>query len=255
MKVVILAGGLGTRLAEETGTIPKPMVQIGQHPILWHIMKFYASYGFEEFVVALGYRAEVVKNFFLQFDDMASDLTIDLAAGTVERRRRPRETWKIHLIDTGLETLTGGRLRRLAPLLREGTFMLTYGDGVSDVPLDRLLAFHKSQGKLATVTAVPALARFGNMIFEGDRVTDFAEKRQTENAWINGGYMVMEPDVLDYLSKDDDVLEVDLLERLTGDGKLAGYRHHGFWQCMDTLRDKQGLERLWSSAAPPWKRW
>ena len=193
MKVVILAGGLGTRLAEETITVPKPMVQIGQHPILWHIMKFYASYGFEEFVVALGYRAEVVKNFFLHFADMASDLTVDLGAGTVERRRRHQETWKIHLIDTGLETLTGGRVRRLAPLLGGGTFMLTYGDGVSDVPLDRLLAFHKSHGKLATVTAVPALARFGNIIFEGDRVADFAEKRMTDDAWINGGYMVMEP--------------------------------------------------------------
>ena len=256
MKVVILAGGFGTRLAEETVTIPKPMVQIGQHPILWHIMKFYASYGFEEFVVALGYRAEVVKNFFLHFADMASDLTVDLGAGTVERRRRHQETWKIHLIDTGLETLTGGRVRRLAPLLSGETFMLTYGDGVSDVPLDRLLAFHRSHGKLATVTAVPALARFGNIVFEGDRVADFAEKRMTDDAWINGGYMVMEPGVLDYLSKDEDVLEVvDLLERLTSDGQLAAYRHEGFWQCMDTLRDKQGLERLWLAGAPPWKRW
>jgi glucose-1-phosphate cytidylyltransferase len=255
VKVVILAGGLGTRLAEETVTIPKPMVQIGQHPILWHIMKFYASYGFEEFVVALGYRAEVVKNFFLQFADMASDLTIDLGAGTVERRRRHQETWKIHLIDTGLETLTGGRVRRLAPLLSGGTFMLTYGDGVSDVPLDRLLAFHESHGKLATVTAVPALARFGNIIFDGDRVANFAEKRMTDDAWINGGYMVMEPSVLGYLSKDEDVLEVDLLERLTSDGQLAGYKHEGFWQCMDTLRDKQGLERLWVAGTPPWKRW
>ena len=181
-------------------------------------MKFYASYGFEEFVVALGYRAEVVKNFFLHFADMASDLTVDLGAGTVERRRRHQETWKIHLIDTGLETLTGGRVRRLAPLLGDGTFMLTYGDGVSDVPLDRLLAFHKRHGKLATVTAVPALARFGNIIFEGDRVADFAEKRMTDDAWINGGYMVMEPRVLDYLSRDEDVLEVDLLERLTSNG-------------------------------------
>jgi glucose-1-phosphate cytidylyltransferase len=255
MKVVILAGGFGTRLAEETVTIPKPMVQIGQHPILWHIMKFYASYGFEEFVVALGYKAEVVKNFFLQFADMASDLTIDLGTGTVERRRRHDETWKIHLIDTGVDTLTGGRVRRLAPLISGGTFMLPYGDGVSDVPLDRLVAFHRSQGKLATVTAVPAVARFGNIIFDGDRVAHFAEKRVTENAWINGGYMVMEPGVLDYLHKDDDVLEVDLLERLTEDGQLAGYRHEGFWQCMDTLRDKQGLERLWLSDTPPWKRW
>jgi glucose-1-phosphate cytidylyltransferase len=255
MKVVILAGGLGTRLAEETVTIPKPMVLIGQHPILWHIMKFYASYGFEEFVLALGYKAEVVKNFFLQFADMASDLTIDLGAGTVERRRRHEEAWKLHLIDTGLDTLTGGRVRRLAPLIRDATFMLTYGDGVSNVPLDRLLAFHKGHGKLATVTAVPALARFGNIIFDGDTVVDFAEKRTNEIAWINGGFMVMEPGVLEYLSKDDAVLEIDLLERLTEDGELAAYRHEGFWQCMDTLRDKQGLERLWLAGAPPWKRW
>jgi glucose-1-phosphate cytidylyltransferase len=255
MKVVILAGGFGTRLAEETVTIPKPMVQIGQHPILWHIMKFYASYGFEEFVLALGYKADVVKSFFLQFADMASDLTIDLGAGTVERRRRQQETWKIHLIDTGLDTLTGGRVLRLAPFVRDGTFMLTYGDGVSDVPLDRLMAFHTSHGKLATVTAVPALARFGNIVFEGERVAGFAEKRTSENAWINGGYMVMEPGVLDYLSKDEDVLEVDLLERLTEAGQLAAYRHDGFWQCMDTLRDKQGLERLWLTETPPWKRW
>jgi glucose-1-phosphate cytidylyltransferase len=255
MKVVILAGGFGTRLAEETVTIPKPMVQIGQHPILWHIMKFYASYGFEEFVLALGYKADVVKNFFLQFADMSSDLTIDLGAGTVERRRRHEETWKIDLIDTGFETLTGGRVRRLAPFIGGATFMLTYGDGVSDVPLDRLLAFHRSQGKLATVTAVPALARFGNIVFEGERIASFAEKRTNDSAWINGGYMVMEPGVLDYLSKDEDVLEVDLLERLADDGQLAAYRHQGFWQCMDTLRDKQGLERLWLAGAPPWKRW
>src|SRR5262252_7395671 len=183
MKVVILAGGFGTRLAEETVAVPKPMVQIGQHPILWHIMKFYASYGFEEFVVALGYKADVVKNFFLQFADMASDLTIDLGTGVVKRRRHHEETWKIHLIDTGRDTLTGGRLRRLAPLIKGATFMLTYGDGVA---------------------------------------------------------VVMEPGVLDYLTKDEDVLEIDLMERLTHDGQLAAYRHEGFWQCMDTLRDKHG---------------
>ena len=226
MKVVILAGGFGTRLAEETTAIPKPMVEIGQHPILWHIMQFYASYGFEEFVLALGYKADVVKNFFLQFADMASDLTIDLGAGTVERRRRHQECWKIHLIDTGLDTLTGGRVRRLAPLIRDDTFMLTYGDGVSDVQLDRLLEFHRSHGRLATVTAVPALARFGNIVFDGDKVVDFPEKRASEIAWINGGFMVMEPGVLDYPSKDDDVLEVDLLPA-TGSSPATGTRVSG----------------------------
>jgi len=254
-KVIILAGGMGTRLAEETITLPKPMVRIGQHPIIWHIMKIYESYGFDEFVVALGYKAESIKDFFLHFADLASDLTIDLAAGTVARRRCQQEAWKIHLIDTGLETLTGGRVRRLAPLIGRQTFMLTYGDGVSDVRLDRLLAYHRDHGKLATVTAVPAVARFGNVIFDGEQVVRFAEKRSSDEAWINGGFMVMEPDIFQYLNKDDDVLEVDLLERLTNDGQLAAYRHEGFWQCMDTLRDKQLLEKLWSAGAPPWKNW
>lgn len=255
MKVVILAGGLGTRLAEETITIPKPMVQIGERPIIWHIMKCYTAYGFEEFVVALGYKAELVKEFFLHFDDLASDLTVDLGAGTVQHLRRHEEKWQVHLIDTGLATLTGGRVRRLQPYLRDGTFMLTYGDGVSDVPLDRLLDYHRKQKKLATITAVTTQARFGNIIFERDEVVGFAEKRSHDDAWINGEFMVMEPGIFKYLHKDDDVLEVDLLERLTNDGQLAAYRHEGFWQCMDTLRDKQTLERLWSSAKPPWKSW
>jgi len=255
MKVVILAGGFGTRLAEETVAIPKPMIQIGQHPILWHIMKFYASYGFEEFVVALGYKSEVVKNFFLHFADFESDLTIDLASGQVERRRRQLETWKVHLIDTGLETMTGGRVRRLAPIIGHETFMLTYGDGVSNVPLDVLLDYHRSQGKLVTVTAVPAPARFGGIAFDGEGLVGFAEKLAGGEGWINGGFMVMEPDVFDLLSGDDDILEVQVLERLGRSGQLAAYKHAGFWQCMDTLRDKQALEQLWASDAPPWKRW
>ena len=255
MKVVILAGGFGTRLAEETVTIPKPMVQIGEHPMLWHIMKFYASYGFAEFVVALGYKAEVVKNFFLHFADLESDLSIDLATGSVERRRLHQEAWKVHLIDTGLKTLTGGRARRLAPIIGGETFMLTYGDGVSDVPLDKLLSFHRSQGKLVTVTAVPAPARFGGIAFDGDRIVGFAEKHAGGDGWINGGFMVMEPGVFDYLNRDDDSLEIALLERLGRDRQLAAYKHAGFWQCMDTLRDKHSLDQLWASDAPPWKRW
>jgi len=255
MKVVILAGGFGTRLAEETVSLPKPMVQVGQHPMLWHIMKYYASYGFEEFVVALGYKAEVVKNFFLHFADFESDLTIDLATGTVERRRRQLESWKIHLIDTGLETMTGGRVRRLAPIIGRETFMITYGDGVSDVPLDALLAYHRSQGKFVTVTAVPAPARFGGIAFEGEGLVGFAEKLAGGEGWINGGFMVMEPDVFELLSSDDDILEIQILERLGRVGQLAAYKHAGFWQCMDTVRDKQTLEQLWASDAPPWKRW
>ena len=255
MKVVILAGGFGTRLAEETVALPKPMVQVGQHPMLWHIMKYYASYGFEEFVVALGYKSEVVKNFFLHFADFESDLTIDLASGQVERRRRQLETWKVHLIDTGLETMTGGRVRRLAPIIGHETFMLTYGDGVSNVPLDALLDFHRSQGKLVTVTAVPAPARFGGIAFDSEGLVGFAEKLAGGEGWINGGFMVMEPDVFDLLSSDDDILEIQVLERLGRSGHLAAYKHASFWQCMDTLRDKQKLEQLWASDAPPWKRW
>jgi glucose-1-phosphate cytidylyltransferase len=255
MKVVVLAGGFGTRLAEDTVAVPKPMVQIGQHPMLWHIMKFYASYGFEEFVLALGYKADVVKNFFLHFADLESDLSIDLATGAIERRRRQPETWKVHLIDTGLTTLTGGRLRRLAPIIHDGTFMLTYGDGLSDVPLDALLAFHRRHGKLVTVTAVPAPARFGGIAFDGDRIIGFAEKCAGGDGWINGGFMVMEPGVLKYLERDEDSLETALLERLGRDEQLAAYKHSGFWQCMDTARDKQALEQLWVSEAPPWKRW
>ena len=255
MKVVILAGGFGTRLGEETVNLPKPMVRIGQHPMLWHIMKFYASYGFDEFVVALGYKAEVVKNFFLQFADMASDLTINLAAGTVERRQRHQERWTVHLIDTGLDTLTGGRVLRLAPVINGETFMLTYGDGLSDVPLDRLLAYHRVRGKLVTVTAVSAPARFGGIAFDGDRLVGLAEKHAGSDGRINGGYMVMEPGVLEQLERDEDSLESSLLERLGRADQLAAYKHAGFWQCMDTMRDKQTLERLWASDAPPWKRW
>jgi glucose-1-phosphate cytidylyltransferase len=255
MKVVILAGGFGTRLAEETATIPKPMVTIGPYPILWHIMKSYAAYGFEEFVVALGYKADVVKSFFLHFADLESDLSIDLKTGAVERRRRHEESWKVHLIDTGLTTLTGGRVRRLAPVIGRETFMLTYGDGVSDVPLDRLLSYHRGQGKLVTLTAVPAPARFGGIAFDGDRLIGFAEKHAGGEGWINGGFMVMEPGVLDYLEGDEDSLETTLLERLGKDGQLAAYKHTGFWQCMDTMRDKQALEQLLASGAPPWKRW
>ena len=186
---------------------------------------------------------------------MASDLTIDLAAGTVERRRRHQERWTVHLIDTGLDTLTGGRVLRLAPIIGGETFMLTYGDGLSDVPLDQLLGYHRAQGKLVTVTAVPAPARFGGIAFEGDRMVAFAEKHAGGEGWINGGYMVMEPGVLEYLDGDQDSLEVSVLERLARADQLAAYRHAGFWQCMDTMRDKQALERLWASGAPPWKRW
>ncbi|MCW4116995.1 glucose-1-phosphate cytidylyltransferase [Aurantimonas sp. MSK8Z-1] len=255
MKVVILAGGFGTRLSEETALTPKPMVQIGGAPILWHIMKSYASFGFREFVVALGYKGEVIKNYFLHYGELAGDLTVDLDRNVVTQTRRPHEDWVVHLVDTGLNTLTGGRLRRLAPLLGGETFMLTYGDGVSDVDPNDVLALHRGTNALATVTAVRPPARFGGIQFDGDRVTGFAEKRQTDEGWINGGFMVMEPAVMNYLSSDKDVLEVDLLERLAADGGLVAYRHEKFWQCMDTVRDRHTLEQMWDSGQAPWKRW
>lgn len=255
MKVVILAGGLGTRLAEETVAMPKPMVRIGPNPIIWHIMKGYARWGFAEFVVALGYKGEVVKNYFLHYGELAGDLTVDLGRGTIERTRRPREDWIIHLVDTGLNTLTGGRLKRLQPIVGDETFMLTYGDGVADLDVRAVLEFHRAEKCLATVTAVRPPARFGGIVFDKNKVVGFAEKGQTEAGWINGGFMVLEPGIFDYLSDDNDVLEVDLLERLARDGKLSAYRHEGFWQCMDTLRDRQLLDRLWESGQAPWKVW
>jgi glucose-1-phosphate cytidylyltransferase len=255
MKVVILAGGFGTRLSEETGVIPKPMVQIGGQPIIWHIMKTYAYWGFKEFVVALGYKAEVIKDFFLHYGELSGDLTVNLGEGTVTQTRRPHEDWVVHLVDTGLNTMTGGRLKKLARLISDGTFMLTYGDGVSDVNIPNLLEHHRSRGGLATVTAVQPPARYGNISFEGDHVVGFAEKRQADEGWINGGFMALEPQVLDLLHSDTDILEVDLLEALARDRKLVANRHTGFWQSMDTLRDRQLLEKLWEKGDAPWKLW
>ena len=255
MKVVILAGGLGTRLAEETEVRPKPMVEIGGRPILWHIMKHYAHYGFKEFVVALGYKGDLVKHYFLDYYNLNGSMTIDLSTGRVESLRRSPEDWTVHLVDTGMETGTGGRVKRLEAWLRGGTFMLTYGDGVSDVDLVELLRFHRSHGRMATVTAVRPPARFGGITFDGDLVAGFTEKPQIGEGWINGGFMVLEPQVLDYLDGDASALEVDGLERLAKQGQLAAYRHDRFWQCMDTLRDKRLLESLWQQGAAPWKVW
>jgi glucose-1-phosphate cytidylyltransferase len=256
MKVVILAGGLGTRLAEETVSVPKPMVQIGSQPILWHIMKFYASYGFKEFIVALGYKGEAVKSYFLHYDDFNGDLTIDLGAGRVEKVRRHEEDWRVHLIDTGIETMTGGRIRRLQHILGDEPFMLTYGDGLSNVDLTALVAFHRERKGLATITAVRPPARFGNIAFDNkNRVLSFSEKRQADEGWVNGGFMVMEPGIFAHLKSDKDVLELDLLETLATKDALRAFRHDGFWQCMDTMRDRQYLERVWAEQECPWKRW
>ena len=255
MKVVILAGGQGTRLAEETDVRPKPMVEIGARPLLWHILKHYDRFGFREFFVALGYRGEVVKRFFLDQSTLSGSLTIDLRSGEVDRHEGRKEHWKVHLIDTGLATMTGGRVKRLEPWLADGTFMLTYGDGVSDVDLQALLDFHRRHGRLATVTAVRPPARFGGLVFDGDRVIDFTEKPQIGEGWINGGYMVFEPGVFKYLLGDSTVLEAHVLEALAREGELMAYRHENFWQCMDTLRDKRYLEGLWDRGEAPWKVW
>ncbi len=255
MKTVILAGGMGTRIAEETDTRPKPMVEIGGAPILWHIMKIYYANGFDEFVIALGYKGELVKEYFLDYRIRSSDVTISLSDGEVHVYDGQRESWTVHLIDTGLETLSGGRLKRLREHLGDETFMLTYGDGVADVDIGKLVEFHRAHGKLATVTAVRPPARFGGLTFDGDLVSEFTEKPQVGEGWINGGFFVLEPAVLDYVEGDDTTFELDPLERLARDGQLVAFRHEGFWQCMDTLRDLRFLESLWQSGDVPWKVW
>ena len=246
---------MGSRLAEETEVKPKPMVEIGGRPILWHIMKHYAHYGFKEFFIALGYKSEMIKRYFLDYYSLSGSMTINLVNGEVQTREKECEDWVVHLVDTGLHTLTGGRVKRLQPWLGEETFMVTYGDGVSDIDLRDLLRFHRSHGRLATVTAVRPPARFGGLIFDGDLVADFTEKPQIGEGWINGGFLVFEPQVFDYLSAEDSSLEANALERLAADKQLAAYRHDRFWQCMDTMRDKLLLESLWQSGNVPWKFW
>ena len=255
MKVVILAGGLGTRLAEETEIKPKPMVEIGGYPILWHILKHYAHYELKEFYVALGYRGEMIKRFFVDYFSLDGSISIDFVTGQVEKQDRECEDWMIHLKNTGQEANTGGRVRRLQQWLDDGTFMLTYGDGVSDVNLQDLLSFHRAHGLVATVTAVRPPARFGGLVFDGNLVTEFTEKPQIGEGWINGGFMVLEPEIFNYLKDDKSSLEADALERLASEHQLAAYRHEGFWQCMDTPRDKRLLESLWLAERAPWKVW
>lgn len=254
MKVVILAGGLGTRLAEETGVRPKPLVEIGGRPILWHILRHYAHHGFREFVVALGYKGELIKRFFVDYRAMSSDLTVHTGRGDVEfHDRQGGADWVVHLVDTGQDTQTGGRLRRLRSYLGDTPFLLTYGDGVSNVDLSALVAFHEAHGRIATVTAVRPPARFGSLILEGELVGAFEEKPQVGEGWINGGFMAFNPGVFDLLEDDATSLEAHALEGLARAGQLAGFRHEGFWQCMDTLRELRLLERLWQSGEAPWK--
>lgn len=254
-RVVILAGGLGTRLTEETGTKPKPMVEIGGQPILWHIMKHYAHFGHNEFFVALGYKGEVIKRYFRDISELGGHMTVDLKTHAIERSHRETADWKVNLIETGNDVMTGGRVKRLEPWLDGKRFLLTYGDGVCDVDINKLIKFHESHGLLATVTAVRPPARFGGLVFDGDRVVNFTEKPQIGEGWINGGFMVLEPGVIKYLKGDKSVFESDALEHLAVDGQLAAYRHDSYWQCMDTLRDLRTLETLWQGGSPPWKVW
>ncbi len=256
MKVAILAGGLGTRLAEETEVKPKPMVEIGGQPILWHIMMHYSCYGFNHFVIALGYKGELIKKYMVDYVALNSNLTVNMRTGEVKMHDGYMPDWTVDLIDTGAGTMTGGRVKRLANYLADTTFMMTYGDGVSNINLQELLDFHRSHGKLATLTAVRPIARFGHLELDGGgQVTDFSEKPQTREGWINGGFFVLEPGALDYIDDDMTFWEKTPLERLARDGQLMAYRHRDFWQCMDTLRDKLTLENLWQSGAPPWKIW
>jgi glucose-1-phosphate cytidylyltransferase len=256
MKAVILAGGLGTRLSEETGLRPKPMVEVGGKPILWHIMNIHAAHGIREFIIAVGYKGEMIKEYFLNFYAINNDISIDLSTGktTIHDGKQPK--WTVHIVDTGLSTQTGGRVKRLREWLRgDETFLLTYGDGVADVNLRGLIDFHAAHGKLATMTSVRSPARFGRIGFDGNQVTEFFEKPETGEGWINGGFFVLNTKALDYIEGDDIAWERDPVERLAHNGQLMGFKHYGFWSCMDTLREKNYLDEMWRSGKAPWKMW
>lgn len=256
MKVAILAGGLGTRFAEETDLKPKPMIPVGEYPILWHIMKYFSVFSFEDFFLATGYKGEVIRSYFANYHTTSGSLMVDLGTGQIKNYSIPPEQWKVHLLDTGLMTQTGGRIKRMEEWLRgPEPFIVTYGDGLADIDLHALVNFHQSHGRLATVTAVRPPARYGAINFDGDRVQSFSEKPQTGEGWINGGFMVFNRGVFDYLHGDDAVLERTGLECLAADGQLMAFRHDGFWQCMDTLRDKLYLEKIWEGGKAPWKTW
>ena len=257
MKVLILAGGMGTRLAEETSVVPKPMVEIGGHPILWHIMKIYSHYGFNEFIILLGYKGYVIKEYFANYFLHQSDVTFDLRNNTITIHEQHCEPWKVTLIDTGLTTQTGGRVLRARKYVGDEPFMLTYGDGVSDIDIQKLIAFHKKHGKLATLTSVQPEGRYGTITSGTDgHISDFVEKPKGDGAWINAGFFVLQPEVFDYIQEGDATLfERGPLETLAQDGELYAYRHEGFWKCMDTLRDKQQLQAMWDEGNTPWKIW
>lgn len=256
LKVVILAGGYGTRLSEETVNIPKPMVEIGGKPILWHIMKIYSHYGYNDFIICLGYKGYIIKEYFMNYFMHMSDITVDLSNGGIKVHNSKAENWKVTLVDTGLDTMTGGRIKRIKDHLNGERFMLTYGDGVGDVNINSLVKFHESHGKLATMTAVQPSGRFGALRINDDKkVVSFVEKPAGDGAWINGGFFVLEPQVIDYIEDDNTTWEREPLENLTKESQLFAYKHEGFWRPMDTLRDKIELERLWSTKEAPWKVW
>jgi glucose-1-phosphate cytidylyltransferase len=257
MKVVILAGGFGTRISEESYLIPKPMIEIGGKPILWHIMKYYSSFGFNEFIVCCGYKQYVIKEYFADYYLHMSDVTFDFTANNkIVVHNNHTEPWKVTLIDTGLNTMTGGRIKRVREYIGDEPFLLTYGDGVSDVNIKDLLAYHQSHGKIATITAIQPGGRFGMLdIDDGDSVSQFVEKSKDDGGWINGGFMILNPRVMNYISDDSCVFEKYPLETLAREGELKAYKHDGFWQCMDTLRDKEYLEKLWAGNKAPWKVW
>lgn len=260
MKAVILAGGFGTRISEESGIRPKPMVEIGNKPIIWHIMKIYSFYGINEFIICCGYKGHIIKEYFSNYFINMSDLTLDLENNSMEIHKEPHENWKITLVDTGENTMTGGRIKRIAPYIGNDTFCLTYGDGVIDSDIAECIKFHKSQEVFLTLTAVQQPGRFGAFSLGKDetRIKSFREKPKgdgNDNAWINGGFFVAEPQVIDYIKDDQTVWEREPMEQLAKNGKLAAYKHYGFWQPMDTLRDRNVLEDLWESGNPPWKSW
>ena len=253
MKVIILAGGFGTRLSEYTENIPKPMVKVGNRPVLWHIMNTFAHYGHKDFYVALGYKAEIIRSYFLNYSFINSDFTVDLSSGVVDAHKEKIIDWRVSLIDTGLSTMTGGRVKRLGNAMNNEPFLLTYGDGVADINIGSLLDFHKNHGKLVTVSAVHPAARFGELEIDNLQVTSFREKPQTSQGWINGGYFVIQPEFLDLIDGDDTVLEQEPLEKAASMGELMAYKHEGFWQCMDTKRDRDYLNNLWKRDEAPWK--
>ena len=253
MKVIILAGGFGTRLSEYTEDVPKPMVAIGGKPILWHIMKTYAKFNHKDFYLALGYKAEMIKEYFLNYRSLNSDFSVDLLTGKVEPHQLDNVDWNVTLADTGLKTMTGGRVKRLQSHIGNETFMLTYGDGVSNINIDALLEFHKSHGKMVTVSAVHPVARFGELNIKGKKVINFSEKPQINQGWINGGYFIIEPNFFDLIDNDNSILEREPLEKAAELGELMAFHHEGFWQCMDTKRDRASLEELWLSGKAPWK--